>query len=87
MPSNRPESLFRPHPGNVFFRRCFPLFRLKQGAIAQIIGISPTQLSRFIHGHMHVDTKLARKLQACTNISAKAWLHYQVEYDLYKNKR
>ena len=79
----RSDSFYRPHPGEVFQRRCINKTSLKQAEIAKRIGISTKHLSRFTNGHVHVGVELARKLEACTNISASAWLHYQTQYDLY----
>lgn len=85
--TERAESLYRPHPGEVFARRFVSKNTLKQPEIANIIGISTKHLSRFINGHVSVGVDLARKLEACTNISAQAWLHYQIQYDLYTNSK
>jgi len=82
-PSNRPEALYRPHPGEVFARRCLNNNELKQAEAAAIIGISTKHLSRFVNGHVNVGVELARKLESCTNISANAWLHYQIQFDLH----
>jgi addiction module HigA family antidote len=79
----RSDALFRPHPGKVFERRCLSKTSLLQNEVAERIGISAKHLSRFTNGHVHVGINLARKLEACTNISASAWLHYQTQYDLY----
>lgn len=81
---SRDEGLHRPHPGDVFKRRCLSKSRLKQPEIAVLMGISPKHLSRFINGHVSVQIELARKLESVTNISAAAWLNYQNAYDLYK---
>jgi addiction module HigA family antidote len=80
---NRPDELYRPHPGAVFARRFLSKTPLNQDEVAGRIGISPKHLSRFKNGHVHVEVELARKLEACTNISAGAWLYYQMQYDLY----
>ena len=85
--TSRSESLFRPHPGEVFKRRCLSKTILKQEEIAKRIGISTKHLSRFSNGHIRVGVELARKLEACTNISANAWLNYQTQYDLYKTAK
>lgn len=85
--ATRSDSLFRPHPGNVFERRCLSKTSLGQKEVAKRIGISTKHLSRFTHGHVHVGVELARKLESCTNISAGAWLHYQMEYDLYTTEK
>jgi antitoxin HigA-1 len=82
-PTMRTDSLYRPHPGEVFNRRCLAKTSLKQDEVAKRIGISAKHLSRFTNGHIRVGVDLARKLEACTNISAAAWLHYQTQYDLY----
>lgn len=79
----RAEDLFRPHPGEVFARRILSKTNMKQPEIAHILGISVKHLSRFTNGHVDVGINLARKLEACTNISAGAWLHYQAQYDLF----
>ncbi|MDO6473837.1 HigA family addiction module antitoxin [Alteromonas sp. 1_MG-2023] len=82
--ANRNEDLFRPHPGEVFKRRCLSKTKLKQPEIADLMGVSTKHLSRFINGHVTVQIDLARKLESVTNISAAAWLNYQNAYDLYK---
>ncbi|MDF2179171.1 HigA family addiction module antitoxin [Aliiglaciecola sp. CAU 1673] len=82
--ASRPEHLYRPHPGEVFKRRCLSKTELTQKEVAEKMGISPKHLSRFINGHVQVEITLARKLESVTNISAGAWLHYQTAYDLYK---
>ena len=82
-PTMRSDAHSRPHPGKVFERRCLSKTSLKQAQVAERIGISTKHLSRFTNGHVHVNVLLARKLEACTNISASAWLHYQIQYDLY----
>ncbi|MDO6428905.1 HigA family addiction module antitoxin [Thalassotalea sp. 1_MG-2023] len=79
----RAESLHRPHPGEVLKRRFLDKTELKRPEVAEMIGISTKHLSRLINGHIHVEVNLARKLEACTNLSARAWLHYQNQYDLY----
>jgi len=81
--TSRSDSLYRPHPGIVFARRCLSKTPLLQNEVSKRIGISTKHLSRFTNGHVHVGVELARKLEACTNISASAWLHYQMQYDLY----
>ena len=81
--TTRSDSLYRSHPGVVFSRRCLSKTSLLQSEVAKRIGISTKHLSRFTNGHVHVGVELARKLEACTNISANAWLHYQMQYDLY----
>ena len=81
--TTRSDALYRPHPGEVFQRRCLSKSPLKQDEIAKRIGISVKHLSRFTNGHVRVGVELARKLEACTNISANAWLHYQTQYDLF----
>ena len=83
----RSDSLYRPHPGEVFNRRCLSRTSLKQNEVAKRIGISTKHLSRFTNGHVHLEVELARKLEACTNISARAWLHYQIQFDLYTNTK
>ncbi|MBU3005351.1 HigA family addiction module antitoxin [Paraglaciecola arctica] len=83
----RADPLYCPHPGEVFQRRCLSKTSLKQDEVAKRIGISTKHLSRFTNGHVSVGVELARKLEACTNISAAAWLHYQTQYDLYTNKK
>jgi antitoxin HigA-1 len=85
--TKRPEYLYRPHPGEVFKRRCLSKTNLTQEEVANRIGISAKHLSRLVNGHVHVEVGLARKLEACTNISAGAWLHYQVQYDLYQTPK
>jgi addiction module HigA family antidote len=85
--ATRSDSLFRPHPGNVFERRCLSKTSLGQNEVAKRVGISTKHLSRFIHGHVHVGVGLARKLESCTNISAGTWLHYQTQYDLYTTEK
>jgi addiction module HigA family antidote len=85
--SVRPEELFRPHPGEVFARRCLSHSNIKQTEAAALIGISAKHLSRFINGHVSVGVDLARKLEACTEISAHTWLHYQTQYDLYNTAK
>lgn len=86
-PTNRSESLYYPHPGDVFKRRFIAKTTLRQEKVAEIIGVSPKHLSRFINGHVSVTILLARKLEFCTNVSAGAWLHYQAQYDLYKTAK
>ncbi|MEJ6534183.1 HigA family addiction module antitoxin [Pseudoalteromonas lipolytica] len=86
-PVSRPEDLFRPHPGEVFVRRCLSKSNLKREEVAGRIGISAKHLSRFVNGHVSVGVELARKLEACTNISAAAWLHYQNQFDLYAHHK
>ena len=86
-PVERSENLYRPHPGEVFTRRILNKTTLKQPEMASLIGISVKHLSRFANGHVSVTADLARKLEACTNISAEAWLHYQIQYDLYKTPK
>ena len=81
--AKREEELFRPHPGEVFSRRILSKTDMKQPEIASILGVSVKHLSRFANGHVDITINLARKLEACTNISANAWLHYQAQYDLY----
>jgi addiction module HigA family antidote len=83
----RSENLYRPHPGEVFARRCLAVSGLKQPQAAEVIGISTKHLSRFINGHVSVGVDLARKLEACTKVSAQAWLHYQTQYDLYSTAK
>lgn len=83
----RSEDLYRPHPGEVFARRCLTKSGLKHPQAAEIIGISVKHLSRFINGHVSIGVELARKLEACTNISAQAWLHYQIQYDLHNTAK
>ena len=85
--SVRPEELFRPHPGEIFARRCLSSGDIKQAEAAALIGISVKHLSRFINGHVSVGVDLARKLEACTKISAHAWLHYQTQFDLYNTSK
>lgn len=85
--SLRSEELYRPHPGEVFARRCLSKSGIKQAEAADLIGISTKHLSRFVNGHVSVGVELARKLEACTKISAQAWLHYQTQYDLYKTAK
>jgi antitoxin HigA-1 len=85
--TQRSDAHFRPHPGVVFTRRCLAKTSLRQDEIAKRIGISTKHLSRFANGHVHVGVDLARKLEACTNISAQAWLNYQTQYDLYTTEK
>ncbi len=85
--STRPESLYRPHPGEILARRCLSKSNLKQVEAAALIGISTKHLSRLINGHVNVGVDLARKLEACTKISAQAWLHYQTQFDLYRTAK
>lgn len=40
-----------------------------------------------MNGHVSVGVDLARKLEACTKISAHAWLHYQIQFDLYNTSK
>lgn len=85
--SVRAEELYRPHPGDVFARRCLSHGDIKQAEAAALIGISTKHLSRFINGHVSVGVELARKLEACTKISAQTWLHYQTQYDLHNTAK
>ena len=82
--ASRPEHLKRPHPGEVFKRRCMSKSPLKQTEIAQCLEISTKHLSRFVNGHSNLTIEFARKLEAVSGISAQAWMHYQVAYDLYR---
>ena len=82
--SVRPEHLPRPKPSEVFKRRCLSKTKLLRPQIAELMGVSEKHLSRFINGHVNVTIEFARKLESCTQISAGAWLHYQVQYDLYQ---
>ncbi|SET58874.1 HigA family addiction module antitoxin [Thalassotalea agarivorans] len=84
---SRPEDLPRPHPGDVFKRRFIEKTSLKRPEIAAVLGVSEKHLSRFVNGHIRVEVAFARKLEACTNVSANAWLHYQIQYDLYKTAK
>ena len=81
---SRPEHLKRPHPGEVFKRRCMSKSPLKQSEIAQCLEVSCKHLSRFVNGHSSLTIEFARKLEAVSGISAQAWMHYQVAYDLYR---
>jgi addiction module HigA family antidote len=81
---SRPESLPRSHPGAVFKRRVLDRANLKRSEVAERLGISEKHLSRFVNGHVSLTIEFARKLEAATNISAAAWMNYQVAYDLYK---
>ena len=83
-PVQRSESLFRPKPSDVFKRRCLSKTSKKHPDIAELMGISAKHFSRFINGHVRVSVEFARKLESVTNISAGAWLHYQMQYDLYE---
>jgi addiction module HigA family antidote len=85
--AKRPESHYRPHPCEIFNRRCLSKTTLNQKEIAKRIGISTKHLSRFSNGHVHVGVELARKLEACTNISAYSWLNYRTQYDLSKTHK
>ncbi|MGJ8691488.1 MAG: HigA family addiction module antitoxin [Thalassotalea sp.] len=83
----RPEQLRRPHPGSIFKRRFIEGTSLTRPEVAAILDVSTKHLSRFINEHVHIGVELARKLEACTNLSAHAWLHYQTQYDLYENAK
>lgn len=80
----RPESLYRPKPSDVFKRRCLSRTDKKHPEVAELMGSSGKHFSRFINGHVRVSVEFARKLESVTNISAAAWLHYQMQYDLYE---
>jgi addiction module HigA family antidote len=79
--TERPESLYRPHPGLVFKRRFISKTTLKQEEIAKRIGISNQHLSRFLKGEVDVDVELSNKLSTYTNLSAECWLYYQTQHD------
>lgn len=85
--TKRPDSLYRPHPGAVFKRRCLSKTNLTHAQVALLMGISPKHLSRFINGHVSVGVDLARKLESCTNISAESWLYFQSKYDLFTTEK
>ena len=85
--ASRPEHLKRPHPGEVFKRRCMAKSPLKQSEVAQCLEVSTKHLSRFVNGHSNLTVEFARKLDAVSGISAKAWMHYQVAYDLYRTAK
>jgi len=85
--TSRPEHLPRPHPGSVFKRRVLDIVNLNRATVAEKIGISTKQLSRFVNGHAPVTIEFARKLEAATSISAAAWMNYQVAYDLYRTTK
>jgi addiction module HigA family antidote len=79
--TERPDSLYRPHPGQVFKRRFISKTTLKQEKVAKRIGISFQHLSRFLNCEVDVDVELSNKLSTYTNLSAYAWLHYQTQHD------
>lgn len=80
----RSVNLPRPHPGIVFKRR-FINSMTKLSEVSGILSLSEKHLSKFLDGYVRVDVDLARKLESYTNVSANAWLHYQTQYDLFRN--
>ena len=62
--ASRPEHLKRPHPGEVFKRRCMAKSPLKQSEVAQCLEVSTKHLSRFVNGHSNLTVEFARKLEA-----------------------
>lgn len=56
---------------------------MKHSEVAETIGVSQQYSYRFLNGVEPVTVQLAKKLEACTNISAATWLDSQIKYDLF----
>ena len=73
------------HPGEVLLEHHLRPNNVRQKDAAARLGLHPSELSRFIHGHRDVDAKLALRLVACGfGTSAHYWLALQERYDLWR---
>ena len=54
---------------------------IKQKDFAAQIGLTPANLSSFIHGRRNLSVSLAEKLEKALNINAKVWLNMQSNYN------
>ncbi|MBP3253978.1 MAG: HigA family addiction module antidote protein [Bacteroidales bacterium] len=54
---------------------------IKQKDFAAQIGLTPANLSSFIHGRRNLSVSLAEKLEKVLNIDAKVWLNMQSNYN------
>jgi addiction module HigA family antidote len=73
----------RPHPGEVIAEQLGPEgLGLTVGEAAMKLNMSRPALSRVLHGHAGVSTKLALTLEANGIGTAELWLKMQMRYDL-----
>ena len=72
------------HPGEVIQELYLTPQGLSVEQAAKELGVSWSYLYALLNGAMRVDAKIALKIEAKSEISAKALLSQQVEYDLFK---
>ncbi len=72
---------FAVHPGAILADE-IDARGLKKAAFAQVVGLSPSQLSELLHKKRHISALLALKLETVLEIEAEFWMRLQINYDL-----
>lgn len=78
-----------PHPGLFIRDGLLPSLGVSVTDGAEQLGISRTNFSRFLNGHVGVSPEMALRLEAWLRpeSSAKEWLQMQLEYDLWLQRQ
>ena len=75
-----------PHPGEIIKEDVLPELGITVTEAALQLGVSRTQLSRFINGRAGVSADLAIRLSMWLGGNAQTWLRMQADYDLWQAK-
>ncbi|WP_158272123.1 HigA family addiction module antitoxin [Marinicauda salina] len=75
------------HPGAYLRDEFIAPLGLSNRAVADALGISPSNLSRFIAGKQSVSTELAVRLGKAFGTSAQFWLNLQQTHDIAALRR
>ena len=73
------------HPGHVIQQE-IEARGLKKSAFAEMLGLSPSQLSELLHAKRHVSEDLALRLENVLGIDADYWMRIQTKYNLEEKR-
>lgn len=76
-----------PHPGEFIREVYLQPFDLSARQLAQILGVSPSTLSRVIKGASGISPEMALRLSKALGRSPESWLAMQDHYDLWVARR
>lgn len=80
----RPDRLYRPHPGEVIKRRVLDTLAITPQQLSQTMGEHADLLNDVLNKEKPIDISLAEKLAQVSGISVQAWMQYQHAYDAHQ---
>ena len=76
-----------PHPGEFIWATYIEPFAISLRSLAKSLGVSPSTLTRLVHGQSGVSPAMALRLAKAVGRSPESWLAMQHHYDLWQAKQ